>query len=251
MASRTYPERVIVLRKTRLREADLVLTMLAEDGRQVRAVAKGALKPSGSFASRLELYSCADVLLVAGRSLDIVKEARLVDAHAALRFDYDRGVCAAPMAELLAHATQDELPVARLFPMTQAALSAAETAQGNALPLTMAAYLLKASSLLGFRPSLDQCAECGGQVGSDAEPTWFSHTAGGVLCADCAARQDSVVLPGATIAWAAALIGSTFARIGAMDIPDATLRTLLQFTQSWVETHICHLKSLPFAMQGL
>ena len=32
MAARTYPERVIVLRKTRLREADLILTMLAEDG---------------------------------------------------------------------------------------------------------------------------------------------------------------------------------------------------------------------------
>ena len=37
-----YPLRALVLRKTKLGETDLILTLLAEDGRQVRAVAKGA-----------------------------------------------------------------------------------------------------------------------------------------------------------------------------------------------------------------
>ena len=234
-----------------MREADLVLTMLAENGRQVRAVAKGALKPMGSFASRLELYSESNVLLVEGRSLDIVKEARLEDAHAALRFDFERSICAAPIAELLATATQDELPVARLFDMTRAALSAVEHAEGDAIALSMAAFLLKAASLLGFRPSLASCAECGQERSPGAERTWFSHVAGGVLCGDCAPFQRAEAMPTTIIDWASALIRSTFAQVQGYEIDRATLLSILRFTQTWVDTHIADLRSLPFALAEL
>ena len=63
MASPTYTARALVLRKTKLGETDLVLTLLAEDGSQMRAVAKGARKPANAFSARLELYSVVDVLL--------------------------------------------------------------------------------------------------------------------------------------------------------------------------------------------
>ena len=82
MASKTYRDQVIVLKKTKLKESDLILTLLAQDGRQIRAVAKGARKPTSSFAARLDLFSNARVFFAVGRNLDIVKEARLVDAHA-------------------------------------------------------------------------------------------------------------------------------------------------------------------------
>ena len=55
MASATYTARAIVLRKTKLGESDLIVTLLAQDGSQARAVAKGARKPSSPFAARLEL----------------------------------------------------------------------------------------------------------------------------------------------------------------------------------------------------
>lgn len=248
MASKTYTEQVIVLRKTRLREADLVLTMLAADGRQVRAVAKGALKPTGSFASRLELYSESHVLLVEGRSLDIVKEAKLENAHAKLRFDFEKSICAAPIAELLAIATQDELPVPRLFDMTKAALDAVERAEDVHVHLCMVAFMLKAASILGFRPSLAQCVECGEprQVGSaDAR---FSFVSGGIVCADCAMSQPTESIPGTIVDWAHALLHSTFADILGYQIDKSTLETLLRFAQKWVEVHIGNLRSLPFAL---
>lgn len=246
MAAKTYKERVIVLRKTRLREADLVLTLLAEDGRQVRAVAKGALKPTGSFASRLELYACADVLLVKGRALDIVKEARLVDAHAPLRFDYERSICAAPMAELLAFASQDALPVERLFPMTQAALSCLETVEISRVRLVMCAFLLKAASLLGFRPSLAQCTECG-KPRKRGENWLFSNHAGGVLCGDCAGMYESVATNPINVEWADALIHATFPQVSAMEANEPTQAELTRFTGMWVQEHMATLRSLSFA----
>lgn len=247
MASRTYSENVIVLRKTRLREADLIVTLLAEDGRQVRAVAKGASKPTSSFASRLELYAEASVLLVEGRSLDIVKEARLVNGHAPLRFDYERSICAAPIAELLAHTTQDKLPVGRLFPMTTTALDKLETIDADQAPLVMAAFLLKAASLLGFRPSLAACAECG-----QPRPAWnevpFSFAAGGTLCADCAALEETTRVSSNLLDWADALIHTTFAELDNLHPNPETLKALLRFVQEWCSEHLTHLKSLPFAL---
>ena len=50
--SRTYRTKVLVLDKTKLKETDLILTLLDERGRQVRAVAKGARKPGGRLAAR-------------------------------------------------------------------------------------------------------------------------------------------------------------------------------------------------------
>lgn len=46
MASPTYRCNALVLKKTKLGESDLILTCLKDDGSQLRAVAKGARKPT-------------------------------------------------------------------------------------------------------------------------------------------------------------------------------------------------------------
>ena len=95
MAADTYSLQALVLRKTKLGETDLIVTLLAQDGRQVRAVAKGARKPNSSFATRLEIFSEVDLLLVCGKSLDIVKEAKLFNAHIGVREDMEHAAAAA------------------------------------------------------------------------------------------------------------------------------------------------------------
>ncbi|MFR7495204.1 MAG: DNA repair protein RecO [Adlercreutzia sp.] len=82
MAQPTYSLRALVLRRTKLGESDLILTLLSEDGSQKRAVAKGARRPKSSFAARTE------PAIDAPRRAEVStfwKEARLVAAHDALR----------------------------------------------------------------------------------------------------------------------------------------------------------------------
>ena len=47
----TYKTLALVLRKTKLGERDLIVTLLAESGALLKCVAKGARKPGGSFAA--------------------------------------------------------------------------------------------------------------------------------------------------------------------------------------------------------
>ena len=106
-----YSARAIVLRRTRLGETDMIVTLLAEDGRQIRAVAKGLRKPTSKFGGRLEPGSEVDLLLHTGRTLDVIAECSSVDSHAALREDFDRQMAAAVAEDLLENLTRDAKPI--------------------------------------------------------------------------------------------------------------------------------------------
>lgn len=274
MGRPTYRARVLVIRKTKLGETDLILTLLAEDGSQLRAVAKGARKPSGAFASRLELFSEADVLLVRGKSLDIVKEARLVCGNAQVRESLERAAAASPMVELLDRATQPDLPSPKLFPMTHAALEALSAADVAHAPAICAAHLLKTFAFAGVRPTLGECSLCGEGIllgggagaatmsgpasagpatGSPAASRFavsatvaFSVAEGGVLC-DACATPDAIRVHVATLAWARALLSSCFSDIASMEVDQTAIFDTLRLCQTWGQVHLsAHLRSLTF-----
>ena len=182
MASPTKTITALVLRRTKLGETDVIVTLLAEDGSQVKAVAKGARKPTSSFASRLELYSVAKILVAEGKNLDIVKEVRLLEGNEALRNDFFRSSASAPIVELLAKSTYENQPTARLFALSRAALHSIATTPNDPLVATLAG-LLKALAFLGFRPSFTECVGCGDtpELAEGTRQT-FSFFDGGVVC---------------------------------------------------------------------
>ncbi|MCI8468535.1 MAG: DNA repair protein RecO [Eggerthellaceae bacterium] len=240
MAAPSYPARGLVLRKTKLGESDLVVTMLAQDGSQLRAVAKGARKPTSTFASRLELYAEADLLCSPGRSLDVVREARLVRANAGLRSSVERAAAAAPAAELLARVSQPDLPQPRLYDASAAGLAALDGASPAQAPGVCAALLLKTLGLAGLRPSLARCVCCGEEAGEGApgEPVPFSFSEGGVVCAACRPRADAVAVDAGTVAWARFLLGSTYAAILDADPDPGAAFGVLRLCQGLVRAHV-------------
>lgn len=247
MASRTYALKALVLRKTKLGEGDLIATFLAEDGSSLRAVAKGARKPSSVFASRLELYAEVDLLCAEGRSLDIVKEARLVDAHALLRGDVERAAAAACMCELLERTAQDELAVDSVFAMTSTALGALERAPSHRIAAIVAGHLLKTISFMGFRPSFFRCVGCASPVALEGGMQRFSSIEGGVLCPACSRRIQSVGVEASTLACACQLLGSRFSEIEQGSTSLRTIVDVLHLADSLVAAHVgTRLKSLRF-----
>ncbi len=251
MPAATYKARVVVLRKTKLGESDLILTMLAEDGSQLRAVAKGARKPQSPFSSRLELYSIADVMNAEGRNLDIVKEARLVEGNDALRGDMAKTSAASCMAELLERISQADLETPHLFDLTQVALASLCDADDAAVLYITAAHLLKALAFAGLRPSLDSCVLCSRTVDIDGERSVrFSFLEGGIVCDECmpATSSPCATVQADVLAWARALLLSTFADIVQMPgIPESrdAICEVLRLCQQWIGVHVgSNLKSL-------
>ena len=243
---RTRRTRGIVLDHVKLGEQDLIVTLLTADGAQARAVAKGARKPGGRLAARVELFSETDFLLASGRGLDIVSEATLVDPHEGLRGDLERVSAASAACEVARLTSFEDAADAFVYPLLSRTLRGFEEAPDQPrLDLAVAAYVFKVLAHEGWRPELDHCIACG-----DPSPLWFSAAAGGVLCESCARE-----VPGAEpvspsqISWIRALIGSTFDQLLAADVTPECALWLLGCAHSWAATHLdARLRAFEFML---
>jgi len=249
MAAESYTSKVIVLRKTKLGESDLILNLLAQDGSQLRVVAKGARKPSNTFAARLDLYSIAEVFCSKGRNLDIVKEVKLIHANERLRSDIGYAVGAAPMVELLDKVAQRGLADPRLFDMTSSAFLSLQKVEPEGIPSLSAAHLLKTFAFAGLKPSFTTCVNCGSEVPleSSASMVRLSYGEGGILCENCGQGTNSILVQTEMCKWARVLLTSTFAQIEAYNLDPRSAFTVLEFCQAWTRAHVgTSLKSLDF-----
>lgn len=244
MASSTYSTEALVLRKTNLGESDLIVRMMDAEGRLLEAVAKGARKPNGSLSGRVELFNKVKVHCAQGKNLDILKEARLLRAGKMLHSDPAYGSAASCVAEFAARTIQPELEVRRYFELADAAFAALDGADAEHLPVIVAAYAFKASSMIGMRPSFGHCVLCGAPVAPDSQSR-ISYIDGGNVCEECMAQVDSVAIDSNLLLWADALLSSTFEQISTMEIDASLSLDLLSMAGQWALTQAdVRLKSM-------
>jgi len=241
----SYPLTALVLRKTKLGETDIILTLLSSDGSQVRAVAKGLRKPGSRFGGRLEPYSVVDLLMHTGKSLEIVSEARTVETNAALREDLDRSAAAAVVADLLDKIAVEAQTEPRLFALARTTLSVMATAPVDAVPALTVAFLVKAMAMHGYRPELESCASCACELeGSSA----FSLSHGGTVCAACGELDPATLrMPAEARAWLDRLLRSTMSEVASAEMPRAAVGDCFVLMRSFVAYHLpARLKALDF-----
>lgn len=177
---------LVIDHRVRLKEKDVIVRLLCEDGCLRSAVAKGALRPGGRFASRTELGCEADFLLSEGTSLDTIQEAQLRNANVHIREDPDTFALACAACELTRYLSSHDARDAYVFAICTAFLAAIKSAKSrNSALAFMCAYALKLMAHAGYLPILASCASC-----SDEQVAYFSVLDGGALCASCARGQD-------------------------------------------------------------
>jgi DNA repair protein RecO (recombination protein O) len=178
--SRAYRDRGIVLRTHRLGETDRILTLLLQGRGKVRAVAKGVRRPGSRIGGRVEPFSHVDLELHEGRSLDIVRQVETIDAHDSLRVDDRLHAAASVMVELVDVVAAEGQRDQALLRQLQAGLAALE-ADPESASVFVDAFLLRATSIVGFPVLTGACARCRAP-GPHAR---LSVVGGGTLCDDC------------------------------------------------------------------
>ncbi len=179
---RLYRVSSVVLRQRDLGEADRVLVLYTRERGKLSAVAKGVRRPRSKLAGSLQLFSHSSLQLAAGRSLEVVTQARVLDSFYGLRADMARLAHASYAAELLDALTDEGSPDPVLFELIASTL-AGLNASGDA-PTLIRGFEIKLLTRLGYGPELDGCISCGAAV-IDREHG-FSVAQGGVLCGRCA-----------------------------------------------------------------
>jgi len=186
----------VVIGSFDLGESDRVVTFYSREHGKVRGVAKASRRMRSRFGGALELFTLGELVFFdTGRSeLVRVDHFDVLEPFAALRVDLERLGQAAWMVECVGRLTAERDPHAALYGLLTRALRACA---GAAAPTRVAVcFGARCLDVLGHRPRLDRCVECG-RVYPFARPALDE---GGLVCAACAAQ-----VPGATAISSAAV----------------------------------------------
>jgi DNA repair protein RecO (recombination protein O) len=176
-----------------LGEADKILTIFTAERGLIRAVAKGARKPSSKITGKAEVLNVNKLFLAKGRSLDIITQAESIETFTPIRQDLARLSYALYYAELTQAFGQgvgeDSL---QYFDLLCVAMNAiAESAQTSEDPtqLPQLAWLalrfeLRLLDLLGYQPELAYCVTCR-TILNDLNLACFDKELGGIICQNC------------------------------------------------------------------
>ena len=240
-----YRDTAVVLRVTKLGEADRIITLLTRREGRVRAVAKGVRRTKSRFGSRLEPFSHVDLQLYTGRNLDIVTQAVTIDPFGpAIAADYGRYTAGTAIVETAERLTSEEKqPSLRLYLLLVSALRAlAETERDTSLVLD--AFLLRAMTLAGWAPALAECARCG----TPGPHATFHVPSGGLLCVPCRSPGAARPAPAAVALMSALATGDW---IGAEASPDGIRREASGLVAALLQWHMERgLRSLPMVERG-
>ncbi len=183
---RLYRAQAIVLKRSDFGEADRLLTLYTPDRGKLRAIAKGARKPSSRKSGHVELFTHSMLLLAKGRHLDIVTQADTLDAFLPLRANLERLGYAYYLAELVDQFNGEGIENRALFDLLLHALRwLGDDASDPALLARF--FELHLLQHVGYRPQLFHCVHCGREIKPDEN--FFSAEAGGVIDSNCMQTQ--------------------------------------------------------------
>lgn len=178
----------IILSRTAFGEADRLLTLLTQRHGKLRAIAKGARKPTTRKSGHVELYARSDMLLHRGRDLWIIAQAEMTEGYMELREDLNRAAYASYVVELVDRFTNDEddADSEALFTLLDASLRA--LCGDTDLRIVARFFEMRLLDAVGFRPNLAQCGICGEAI--QPQDQFFSISEGSVVCPNCTGRSD-------------------------------------------------------------
>ncbi len=184
---RVYKTEAIVLKRTKLGEADGILTLYTPYLGKFSVVAKGMYQVRSKLGGHVELLNHSMLMLARGRNLDIVTQAQAADSFLSLRGDLWRSSGALYIAELVDGFTAEHVENFPLFRLLLDTLH--RLCQSEDCELILRYFELHLLDYLVYRPQLHQCLGCERQL--EPVDSFFNPPSGGVLCPDCSPGEPA------------------------------------------------------------
>ena len=182
---RNYQTEAIILKKTKLGEADRILTLYTPDLGKIQAVAKGIRRPKSKLAGHLELLTHSLVSLARGRNLDTITGSQTISSFLPLKSDLELTSYALYATELVSQFTADHIENRPLFRLLLEVME--QLCQASNSELVLRYFELHLLNEVGYRPQLQQCVAC--QQSLEPVTNSFCSNAGGMLCPNCRQGQ--------------------------------------------------------------
>lgn len=174
-------------------ESDKIITFYSKTQGQISGIAKGAQRSLKRFVNKLEMFTQLEILYTVGRSssLVMIDQAELVNPFPVIRNNYDRFTAATLICELIRHWTKENDPDDHILELLIWALANLEDLKRPASWIVIL-FNIKLLTLLGYKPNLEGCSECG-TLTPENGPYRFNFAINGLICRRCSKSASNLM----------------------------------------------------------
>jgi len=219
----------LVLSGIKFGETSKIITLYTKELGKLKLMVKGARDPHRRLASTLQFLSHIGVVfyLKEGRELQLFSQAHLINPFWEIKGDLDRFCTASAGAEFISRLQIGQESHPDLFMLLMDFLGMVGNIWYQSLKTLLISFLLQASQLLGYGPSLSRCIHCKREMlNGEKGNLLFSPEGGGVVCTGCARGNGYYLKPSADLVRTLRVLSSGLGKVdesdsGKFDFKDA------------------------------
>lgn len=192
----TYKASSIILKSSRLGEADKILRLYSQEYGIISAIAKGAFNLKSKFSGRLELYNVIDCELSSGRNLDVISQAEIIGTFQNISSDFYKFNIAQIISEMILKTQSEGSPqqgIFRLIYVVLREINRCALSDSITLKKILAFFIAKLLKIMGYVPLFETCSICSKKLSNIEDENKainlkgfsFSIKYGGAICREC------------------------------------------------------------------
>lgn len=148
-----YNVEAVNIRSRSIGEADKIVTLFSRQHGKIRAIAKGARRPTSKFGGRLEIFTYNQLLLATAKTLDIISQCETIESFYRLREGKEKLNAGVYMLRLVDMVTEDRQKNVELFDLLLDSLFALQ--ESKDANMVSRAFEVRLCDIEGFLPSED------------------------------------------------------------------------------------------------
>lgn len=227
----------LILRETKYRDSDKILTLLCGAEGKLTASARRVLQTKSKLGPAIQLFSFSEFVLFGNKGRWTINEARTIEEFRGLRNDISSLALAAYFADLLELVSDEDIPNPNILRLALNSFYALSNKLYDR-ELIKAVFELRLASYAGYMPDFTGCSECGKE---DGKYFYFRPDLGDIVCQNCRGEYG-IKIARDVLSALRYIVSAGAKRIFSFKISDEGLKQLSGITENYVL--ICFEKQL-------
>ena len=221
----------IIISENNMGDFDKMLTMLTPGMGKISCVAKGSRRQNSALLASSQFLCFGEYILYKGSQNYSINSCDTIEMFYNLRTDLDKIKYATHITKIIQDVTNENENSYKILQLYLNTLFMfAETEKDKDLILSI--FKIKLLCLLGFKPRLDKCTNCG----SIEDITSFSIKENGIKCIDCRMQDKSTIqISQSTLASLRFIVNNPSKNIFGFDLKGESLKELKLLSQVYFD----------------
>lgn len=178
----------IVLAVHNMGDNDKMVTVLTPDLGKIGCAAKGARRPKSALMAGTQFLCFADFVIYKGVSSYNINSADPIEIFYNVRLDFDKLKVVSEVAKIASDVTDENQSSYKILQLVLNTIYMISESDHD-LDFILSVYKLRLLSIIGFRPIVEHCCNCGNKENIK----YFSFKDNGLKCEACGRQDKSAI----------------------------------------------------------